>query len=242
MTKSRISWVTVEPGSILVGSNNRSILFGGMGPRHEVIIDYKFQISQRPLLAKEAARLIDNKEVETASESEWQLAYSRSLISGVDGSSESLADSAQDFWGKTCDGRPFVKSSKSPKIIRRWKSGQAKPLAVFTQGSPAEPVSDGVRVVIRESTDWSSKTLAIPEKRNNSRVIMEEILICLVVGIIPSFVWATFNASPGYIREGWLNLVLGGIFFGLFTMLFWRPKQPTWYLESGRMTPKKRNK
>ena len=39
--------------------------------------------------------------------------------------------------------------------------------------------------------------------------------------------WALFNASPGYIAEGWLNLVLGGVFLGLSTGIFWRPRTPT---------------
>ncbi|MDP7002810.1 MAG: hypothetical protein QF911_04495 [Candidatus Thalassarchaeaceae archaeon] len=29
MEPSEASWVSVEPGSVLVGSNNRSVLFGG---------------------------------------------------------------------------------------------------------------------------------------------------------------------------------------------------------------------
>ena len=61
--------------------------------------------------------------------------------------------------------------------------------------------------------------------------MFEEIVICALIGIIPSFVWAYFNASPGYIAEGWLNLILGGVFMGLSTAIFWRPRTPT-YLEN----------
>ena len=49
MDETQIPWVSVEPGSVLVGSDDRSILFGGIGPRHEVNIDYSFRISERPL-------------------------------------------------------------------------------------------------------------------------------------------------------------------------------------------------
>tara|TARA_Y100001960_G_C14357988_1_gene672876 strand:- start:334 stop:594 length:261 start_codon:yes stop_codon:yes gene_type:complete len=75
----------------------------------------------------------------------------------------------------------------------------------------------------------------MPENPGNSRLFKEEALICLFAGILPSFFWAFFNASPDYIRNGWLNLIIGGVFFGLLTIVFWRPRQPTWYLVSGEM-------
>ena len=40
-----IEWVAVSPGKGFIGSDNRSILFGGVGPRHEVKIDYDYEIS-----------------------------------------------------------------------------------------------------------------------------------------------------------------------------------------------------
>ena len=96
LDETQIPWVSVEPGSTMVGSDKRSILFGGIGPRHEVKIDYPFRISARPLDFEEVARIERNSGMEIASDSEWQLAYSRGLLSGVDGSSESLAASSQD--------------------------------------------------------------------------------------------------------------------------------------------------
>tara|TARA_B100001250_G_scaffold228895_1_gene196479 strand:+ start:9140 stop:9880 length:741 start_codon:yes stop_codon:yes gene_type:complete len=242
MDQTQIHWVSVEPGSVVLGSDNRSILFGGIGPRHEVSIDYPFRISESPLDIEEISSIEQNSGLEIASDSEWQLAYSRGLLSGVDGSSESLADSAIDYWGKACDGRPFVNDGNSPTLIRRWKSGKAQTLTAYSQGSNGGPIADGVRLVLREKSVWSENPPCIPNSRNRLNLIIEEILICTIIGILPSFVWALFNASPGYIREGWLNLVLGGVFFGLFTMLFWRPRQPTWHIESGRMTASKKKK
>ncbi len=241
LDETQIPWVFVEPGSVLVGSDNRSILFGGIGPRHEVIVEYPFRISERPLNFEEAISLAEDSEMELVSDSEWQLAYSRGLLSGEDGFSESLADSAQDYWGKACDGRPFVNDSQSPKIIRRWKSGHAETLTAFTQSSAEGTVTDGVRLVVREHSGWGGNPIEVP-RVNYSSILIEEILLCLIVGIFPSFIWAFFNASPGYIQEGWLNLILGGAFFSIFTMLFWRPKQPTWYIESGRMVPRRNKK
>jgi hypothetical protein len=40
-----IQWINVNPGKVFIGSDNRSILFGGIGPRHEIKIDYEFEIS-----------------------------------------------------------------------------------------------------------------------------------------------------------------------------------------------------
>jgi len=163
-------------------------------------------------------------------------------LSGIDGSSESLADSARDYWGKPCDGRPFVNDANSPTLIRIWKSGKAETLTVFSKRNTGEPVADGVRMVVREHSGWNENPLFVPIVGNRSKVIIEEILICIIIGILPSFVWAFFNASPGYIREGWLNLVLGGVFLGMLTMIFWRPRQPTWRIESGRMIPSRRKR
>ena len=234
LEEPQISWVSVEPGSVMVGSDDRTILFGGMGPRHEVAIRYSFRISEKTFDFHKAASLSKENEMELVSESEWELAYSRGLISGDDGSSEFLADSGQNYWGKPCDGRPHVKGRHAPNIIRRWKSGNAETLSVFTNFKDSE--SDRrTRLVVREISEWPVDPLTIPEHGNKSNILIEEILICIVFGIIPSFVWAYFNASPGYLRDGWLNLVLGGIFFGIFTILFWRPKQPSWYIESGRI-------
>ncbi len=242
LDETQISWVSVEPGSTMVGSDNRSILFGGIGPRHEVRIEYPFRISERPFDFEEVARIEPNSRMEIASDSEWQLAYSRGLISGVDGSSESLADSTQEYWGKACDGRPFVNGANSPTLIRRWRSGKAQTQTIYSRGSTRIPIADGVRLVMRGKSGWNDNPPLIPNRRNLSGVMIEEIIICFIVGIFPSFVWAFFNASPDYIREGWLNLVLGGVFFSLFTMLFWRPRQPTWRIESNRMIPSRMKK
>ena len=39
-----IEWISVSPGKVFIGSDNRSILFGGVGPRHEVKIDYNLPL------------------------------------------------------------------------------------------------------------------------------------------------------------------------------------------------------
>ena len=183
MDETQIHWVSVEPGSVLVGSDNRSILFGGIGPRHEVSIEYPFRISGRSFDLEEIASIEQNSDMQIASDSEWELAYSRGLLSGVDGSSESLADSAIDYWGKACDGRPFVNDGNSPNLIRRWKSGMAQTLTVYSSGRTGEPIAGKVRLVLRGKSGWSENPPCIPNRRNRTNLIFEEILICTIVGL-----------------------------------------------------------
>ncbi len=233
LTNPGIHWADVEPGNVIMGSDNRSILFGGINPRHEVSIDYSFRISRIPVDPREATRLIQASEAEIASESEWELAYSRGLLSADGGSIEELADIAQNYWGKACDGRPHMGIEHSPRILRKW--GPRGPRASVSFPGRGVPPS-GIRLVIRDSACWGQDPPRLPAKRISSKILAEEVVISLLVGVIPSFVWAYFNASEGYIRDGWLNLVFGGVFVGIFTMVFWRPRQSTWRIESGRMS------
>ena len=231
-----IEWIEVNPGMVVMGSENRSILFGGIGPRHEVSIAYSFKISRTPVPSSEAFNIVQSSLADVASESEWELANSRGLLSAEIGCIEELEDRHHDYWGKACDGRPHYGGNGGLQNLRHWtKSGP-----VLIQRPPLSEAEkpESVRLVIRENPDWSDDPLTIPIRKNNQRIITEEVLISLFLGVIPSFIWANYNASDGYLREGWLNLILGGIFFGLFTSLFWRPKQPTWYINSGRMTKK----
>ncbi len=235
MTEDQFGWSVVKSGNVIMGSDRRSVIFGGMGPRHQVHIRYNFRISERPIEAEEASRIISETSAEKASESEWELAYSRGLISGEDGEIEFLADTARDYWGKVCDGRPHFGRKGSPLISRQWQRGKARQNLLFSDMPELEAK---VRLVIREECDNTGDPPSLPKTIGASRILLEETLIALFFGIIPSFTWAYFNASPGYIREGWLNLIFGGIFFGVFTMIFWRPKQPTWKIKGGKMFPK----
>ncbi len=230
---SSVDWADVEPGSVLMGSDNRSVLFGGVGPKHEVVIKYPFRISIRPVSLEEADRMIESSEVEIASESEWELAHSRGLLFAEEGSTEALADTAQDYWGKACDGRPHRGRGQTPDVLRVWLKGNPSRRLQFPgQGSS----SSKVRLVIRDLSGWAEEPPRVPSSRNSSRILKEEVVICLLFGVIPSFVWAFFNASEGYIREAWLNLVFGGVFIGTLSQLFWRPRQPTWFVGSGMMS------
>ncbi len=231
-----IEWTEIDPGIVVMGSTDRSVLFGGIGPRHEVNIGYHFKISSTPVTASEALQMINSSEAEEASESEWELANSRGLLSAEIGTIERLADTGHDYWGKACDGRPHYGGEHALKTLRRWsKSG---PVSISRTPISEVEKPEGVRLVIREDPNWEDNPPTLPTGKDNQRILFEEFVISLFAGVIPSFLWAHYHASEGYLREGWLNLIIGGIFIGVFTVLFWRPTQPTWYIKSGRMTKK----
>ena len=93
-----IEWTDVKPGMVVMGSANRSILFGGIGPRHEVSIGYRFKISRIPVPSSEALKIIQTSEADIASESEWELANSRGLLSAEIGCIERLEDRHHGYW------------------------------------------------------------------------------------------------------------------------------------------------
>lgn len=219
-----IEWINVEPGKVFIGSDNRSILFGGVGPRHEVKIDYDFEISYLPVDSETTEILLQNDNYHLASESEWTLAMEKGLISG-NNVTEELSDKIRgSYWSKYCDGRPFIEDDWLMKVSRVWNSGVPKISLI-----PRAKKSEYFRLVRRNGPNiFDIVAPQLPDSSDKSRLLFEEFLISLIFGIIPSFLWAFFNASDGYILEGWLNLVFGGIFIGVFTVIFWRPRTKSW--------------
>ena len=57
-----VEWTPVIPGRTEIGSDNRSILFGGIGPKHMVEIRYGYSISKHPVSIAEAEKLLESKE------------------------------------------------------------------------------------------------------------------------------------------------------------------------------------
>ena len=219
-----IQWVTVEPGKVFIGSDNRSVLFGGIGPRHEIKTNYSFEISFFPVNYEIAELALQNEDCFIASESEWSLAMDKKLISG-ENEVEELSDRIRgSYWSKYCDGRPFIEENWLMKVSRTWSNG--------TPSITSIPKGEGcqyLRLVKRTKVwDYDSSAPKLPESSDKSNLLFEELLISLIIGIIPSFIWAYFNASTGYISEGWLNLLFGGLFIGVFTVIFWRPRTKSW--------------
>ncbi len=233
---SEIEWVWVEPGSTYVGSDNRALLSGGPQPRHESRIGYRFQISREMVSREIADKDIGEGGSQLASESEWQLAFDRGAITGQNGNVEELADRIRgSYWGKICDGRPWVEEEWVALACRGWFRGKPKPV-FLNENSPSPSF---VRLVRREN-DPSPLAPRLPiNYPNRKSLVIEEVTISVVLGIIPSFIWAYFNASPGYINEGWLNLIVGGLFIGILSSIFWRPRQKTWWAEGSTMSPRR---
>ena len=214
----------MEPGKVFIGSDNRSVLFGGIGPRHEVKIDYNFEISFLPVNHEIAEVALQDEDCYVASESEWALAMEKKLISG-ENQVEELSDRIRgSYWLKYCDGRPFIEDNWLMKVSRTWRSGNSS-ISSIRKGEKCEYLRLVKRPKINHNDSSSPK---LPASSDKSKLLFEELLISLIIGIIPSFIWAYFNASSGYISEGWLNLVFGGLFIGVFTVVFWRPRTKSW--------------
>ena len=232
----QIDWVKVEPGRATIGSQNRSILFGGIGPRHMVETKYAFQISRHPVPSEVATPLIESKECGLASESEWAVALAQGAITGMD-EVERLSDRFNgNYWGKALDGRPMYREDWQFRIAKAWKSGEAKTRIIAREADQPQ----FVRLMrVEEISECDPDPQTLPASRDTARLLREEVAIILATGIIPSFGWAYFNASSGYIEAGWPGLVLGGIVLGLLTGIFWRPKTTSYRLgrNCGKVKP-----
>jgi hypothetical protein len=225
-----LDWVQVSPGSATLGSNDRSILGGGGPPRHQVKISKSFEISKNPVPANIALEMIKSGEAEVASESEWAVSNAQGQIYAELGTIETLADSASNYWGKPCDGRPWKEDGEiRARRVRVWSER-----GILESTRPIEIADSHPLRLVRRESKYSETPIRLPGAGDATRILKQEAVICLATGILPSFIWAWFNASPGYIAEGWLNLVMGGVFFGLSTAILWRPKTPTYIqTESG---------
>ena len=231
-----IDWVTVDPGRVIIGSQNRSVLFGGVGPRHMIDIKYKFEISHLPIPIEEALPLIESNEAQIASESEWELAHEQGLIKGSN-HFERLSDRCKgSYWGKILDGRAMYQEDWTFRIAKKWNKGIATTRIVSRESD----TTSFIRLrKIQENPDREPNPPSLPLQRDTVRIIREEFLIATFLGIIPSFIWANFNSSPGYIESGWPGLVFGGIILGLMTGIFWRPKTQSYRLgrDCGQVKP-----
>ena len=177
-----------------------------------------------PIVRAHASEILSSNEYNIASESEWSLAFENNLISG-NNEIEELADRIRgSYWSKFCDGRPFLEGGWLMKSSRTWNSGTPSTSQINRDQNSAY-----LRIVKRPKNHiFSDTSPQLPKSSNKSELLFEELFIALIVGIAPSFLWAYFNASGRYITEGWLNLVFGGLFIGVFTIIFWRPRTKSW--------------
>ena len=171
-----IQWVTVEPGKVFIGSDNRSVLFGGIGPRHEIKTNYSFEISFFPVNYEIAELTLQNEDCFVASESEWSLAMDKKLISGeneVEGLSDKIRGS---YWSKYCDGRPFIEENWLMKVSRTWSDR--------TPSITSIPKGEGGKYLrlVKRTKVWNhdSSVPKLPESSDKSNLLFEELLISLI--------------------------------------------------------------
>jgi hypothetical protein len=238
---SHINWQSVDGGVVTIGGSRRGVLFGEFGPKHECSVP-SFQISSQVFNFEEIEnfftgdspieqRLLESF-VRLPTEGEWELAFQNQILSSIEGI-ELLGDFVPErgYWGQPTDGRP--KGPIGFQAIRDWsnaKNGIPKSGFMFEQEKSAS-----FRLVRNNPEDFEiqwgkDRVPLLPMGHDPIRRASEEVLISIIFGIIPSFIWAFFNASPDYIREGWPGLVLGGIFIGVFSAIFWRPAFPVFSL------------
>ena len=239
-SSSQIEWQQVEGDQIIIGGSRRGVLFGELGPKHECSVP-SFHITSRAYNFEELSKLfpgdatieerLQKSSIRLPTEGEWELAFNNQLLSSTNGI-EILGDFLPErgYWGQPTDGRP--KGPRGFQIIRDWsnlKLARPKTGLVFEDN---QPVSFRLVKVDPEVMKWDGDGDPLPAGPEPVRRAIEELLIAIFLGILPSFVWAFFNARPGYIQEGWPGLVLGGVFISVFSAIFWRPSFPVFRKKS----------
>ena len=262
---SEIQWIQVHPGTAWLGDDRGALLHAGNGPRHQIKIDCEFEISSEPItfaqwksltgnavagqdsdqplnrltpLMIEAGLSGTNGNLRPPSEAEWALAVTQGAIDRGTVEVEVLSDRPprSGYWGAPCDGRPWLPpvraggiSDHTAHVTRIWQSERT------VRGATPRGVSRqkmGFRLVRFAEYGGDLKMPNAPQK---STLILRETVIALIIGILPSFTWAFFNASREYLASSWLNIAFGGIFFSLMTAMIWRPKTASFHIEDGQM-------
>jgi len=72
----------------------------------------------------------------------------------------------------------------------------------------------------------------VPDNANLAMNIRSELFWTTILGIIPSFTIPILRGFGSYAIDGWANLLFGGLCAGFVTGAFWRPRRPTWALDS----------
>lgn len=182
----------------------------------------------------------DTDKYRLPSESEWELAKKQlenmSVFPHKNG--ELIADQPHvSYWGAPCNGSPWLEENqknagygmqllKNPNnLFGLLNIKNSSKRGISQHKSHNGKIRFRVVKLSKEHIDSLEKKLPLDFDR--FEILKREIIIAIVIGIIPSFIWAYFNASPGYIARGFGNLVLGGVFFSLITGLLFRPKHST---------------
>ena len=262
---SEIDWIQIEPGTAWLGDQRGSLMHAANGPRHEIRIESSFEISAAPITFAQWKRLTGQPaagqdsdatlnrltplmieagligvpgDPRPPSEAEWALAAQQGAIGPGNIEVEVLSDRPprSGYWGAPCDGRPWQPpvraggiSDHTAHVTRIWRGlgtirgatprGVSRPQMGFRLVRPSIPENE----------------LEMPQAPPKSELLIRESMMALLIGIIPSFTWAYFNASERYLLESWLNIAVGGIFFSLMTAFLWRPNTPSYSIQDNKM-------
>jgi hypothetical protein len=231
-----LEWSKVKPGSVWLGSDDGRLSFHPVkeSPRHEVRIDYEFEISRDAFHIRDfysesgtTKEELDEAGVRMPSEAEWELANDQRSMHDERGGWEELADSRprSGHWGGRCDGHPRETSHLTQVTpLRRW-GGEGVERSHDHSLSDAESRDKVMRLV--RAPNPPEEAPRLPEE-NKTPLLLREAVFALGIGIIPSFLWAWRFASTRYLTDGWFNLVFGGLFIGVVSGFVWRPKRPSY--------------
>ncbi len=245
-----VEWLTVNAGTIWLGSDDGRISIHPIktAPRHQVRINYSFEITKKayPMYENrtdihDSSEAFPVKEYEgealrPPTEAEWDLAYSQGLLSKPQSEWEDLADrrSVSGYWGQRCDGYPRTTSHPvKMELKKRWRGDEA--VTAHRPDSLGEPHASIVTRLVRLPVGAREKPddpPRLPLEDERKSLILREIFIALLIGILPAFLWAFNFASRGYIAEGWANIAMGGIAFSLATGLVLRPKRASYHVST----------
>ena len=185
------------------------------------------------------------------SEAEWELLASRmhdlDISDMPEYNGEILADQPHvSYWGAPCDGGPWLENSENRSGAHMQVTRRRNPLfsTWILRGAIHHSTKQpglGFRVARVHHTDTSDNIIRLPSEANRAQILRRELLFFLLIGVLPSMLWAGYNA-PGYIARGWANLIFGGLMISLFSAILWRPRRPTWVIKEDRMVPIPRNR
>lgn len=238
--ESNVEWLTVKPGSVWLGSDDGRLSLHPIKyhPRHEVRIDYTFEISKDAYHLNGLLKLsgIDKEQFEQdglrpPSEGEWMLAHTQGLVEQNDVMWEQLADERPrtGFWEQRCDGHPRETNYKVKlNLMKKWGE-EGHETSYSTEIPEAMKGKEVTRLVRAPQRPNNPPRLPIEDKRP---FFIREILFTLFVGIIPSILWAYNFASSEYLTGNWTNIIGGGIFISLASGFVWRPKTASYRVSS----------
>ena len=245
--ENNIEWLTVEPGSVWLGSDDGRLSLHPVKyhPRHEVRIDYTFEISKLAYPLNDLLKLsgIDREQFEQEglrppSEGEWLLAHNQGLVEQGDALWEKLADERPrtGFWEQRCDGQPRKTNYKVKlELMKKWGE-DGHETSYSTEITEAMKGKEVTRIVRAPQSSNNPPRLPIEDKRP---FFIREILFTILVGIVPSILWAYNFASSEYLTGNWTNIIGGGIFISLASGFVWRPKTASYRVSSDGSSMKK---